>query len=121
MALMGVLFFLGARGLVGIFIQDPEVIGWGALFVMIAALEQPSIAEVYVFGGALRGAGDTHWPLYVTIIGVWLVRIPLVFLFIRLGHFDITAAWFITLFDFVVRGIVLKRRFASNTWQYISV
>ena len=56
-----------------------------------------------------------------TIIGVWLVRMPLVYLFIRVWHFDITIAWFVTLFDFIVRGIVLKYRFASNKWQRISV
>jgi putative MATE family efflux protein len=121
MAAMGTVFFFFAEPLAGLFIEDPAVIEWGALCVRVAALEQPTIALTYVFGGALRGAGDTRWPLYVTVIGVWLVRMPLVFLLIRFWHFNITAAWFITALDFLIRSIILWRRFALNKWQRICV
>ena len=117
MAVMGAVFFLFAEPLTKFFIADPAVIHWGVLCVKIAALEQVTIALTYVLSGALRGAGDTKWPMVVTTTGVWLVRMPLIYLFINVWHYDITAAWFITASDFFVRSSLVWWRFASNKWQ----
>ncbi|MEG6586564.1 MATE family efflux transporter [Dendrosporobacter sp. 1207_IL3150] len=117
MAVMGLVFFIFAEELTSLFINDPEVVFWGAICVKIAALEQITIAITYVFGGALRGAGDTKWPFYITTIGVWVVRMPLIYLFINVWHYDITAAWFITAGDFLVRSIILWWRFATSRWE----
>jgi putative MATE family efflux protein len=117
MTAMGGVFILFARPLTGLFIDDPAVVYWGAVCVTIAALEQPTIAVTYVLGGALRGAGDTRWPMYVTTVGVWLVRIPLVYLYLVAWRGDITTAWYITVVDFSLRSVVLWRRFISKKWQ----
>ncbi|MPN57586.1 hypothetical protein SDC9_205280 [bioreactor metagenome] len=116
MTAMGLVFFLFAGKLTALFISDADVVYWGSMLVMIAALEQPTIAITYVLGGALRGAGDTKWPMYVTITGVWLFRMPLIYLFVVVWHYDLTVAWYITAGDFFVRSIILWRRFASNKW-----
>jgi putative MATE family efflux protein len=119
MAAMSGFFLLFARPLTALFIADPAVVEWGAACVMIAALEQPTIAITFVLGGALRGAGDTRWPMYVTTAGVWLVRIPLVYLFVVVWRYDVIAAWYITAFDFLLRSAVLWWRFSSGKWQKI--
>ncbi|MDR3588086.1 MAG: MATE family efflux transporter [Negativicutes bacterium] len=117
MTAMSVIFIVFSRQITGLFIEDPAVVQWGAVCVAIAALEQPTIAITYVLGGALRGAGDTRWPMYVTATGIWLLRIPLVYLFIVVWGWDITVAWFVTAADFLVRSAVLWRRFSSGHWQ----
>ena len=119
MAVMGVIIFVLARPLAALFIDVPEVIYWGALCVMVAVLEQPTLAICFVLGGALRGAGDTRWPMYVTTAGVWLIRLPLVYLFIIVWGFDITAAWYITAGDFLIRSAILWWRFDSKKWMQI--
>jgi putative MATE family efflux protein len=116
---MGFIFLLFSKLLTGLFINDPEVVYWGSLCVMLAALEQPTLAITYVLGGALRGAGDTKWPMYITTIGVWLVRIPLVYVFISVLKYNITAAWVITAGDFFIRSIIFWRRFSTNRWKSI--
>lgn len=116
MMAMGGVFFWFAAPMTAMFIHDPDVIYWGALCVVIAALEQPTIAVTYVLGGALRGAGDTKWPMYVTVTGVWLFRMPLIYLFIVVFRYDITTAWYITAGDFFVRSIILWCRFSSSNW-----
>lgn len=116
MAVMGVIIFIFARPLAALFIDDPTVIYWGALCVMISVLEQPTLALCFVLGGALRGAGDTRWPMYVTTLGVWLFRLPLVYLFIIVWGYDITAAWYITAGDFLIRSVILWWRFDSKKW-----
>jgi putative MATE family efflux protein len=117
MAAMGVIFLVFARPLTALFIDDPAVVAWSTLCVMIAALEQPTIALTYVFAGALRGAGDTRWPMYVTTLGVWVARLPLIYLLIVVLRCDITVAWLVTAGDFLLRSIVLWRRFTDGTWQ----
>lgn len=117
MVAIGALFFFFAGPLTGLFIDDPAVREWGRLCVMIAALEQPTIALTYVFAGALRGSGDTQWPMYVTTTGVWLLRLPLIYLFITVWKMDITVAWFITAGDFLFRSFILWRRFLANNWK----
>ncbi|HWQ60728.1 MAG TPA: MATE family efflux transporter [Negativicutes bacterium] len=117
MAAMGVIFLVFARPLTALFIDDPAVLHWSTLCVMIAALEQPTIAITYVLAGALRGAGDTRWPMYVTTLGVWVARIPLVYLLIVVFRCDITVAWLVTAADFLLRSIVLWRRFTGGTWR----
>lgn len=117
MTAMGIIIFVFAQPLAALFIDVPEVIHWGSLCVMIAVLEQPTIALCFVLGGALRGAGDTRWPMYVTTLGVWLFRLPLVYLFIVVWGYDVTAAWYITAGDFFIRSIILWWRFGSKKWM----
>ena len=117
MTVAGVVIFIFAKELTTLFIDDPQVIHWGALCVMIAVLEQPTLAICFVLGGALRGAGDTRWPMYITTMGVWLIRLPLVYLFIGVWGYDITAAWYITAGDFLIRAAILWWRFESKKWD----
>lgn len=117
MAVIGTVFFLFAGPLTGLFIADPAVREWGRLCVMIAALEQPTIALTYVFAGALRGSGDTKWPMYITTAGIWLLRLPLIYALITVGKMDITVAWFITAGDFLFRSFILWQRFLANNWK----
>ncbi|WP_371377873.1 MATE family efflux transporter [Sporomusa aerivorans] len=117
MSLMGAIFFFFSEQLTALFIKDPEVLYWGSLCVKIAAVEQPTLALNYVMGGALRGAGDTKWPMYVTTVGIWLVRLPLIYLCITIWKLPITVAWWITAADFLVRSAIMWWRFETGRWN----
>lgn len=121
MGVMALIFVLFATPLVRLFAADPAVVYWGSLCVRIAALEQPTLALTYVYAGALRGAGDTRWPMLITGIGVWLVRMPLIYLFINRLHWDIYWAWVITAVDFAVRSLILWLRFRAGDWRRLRV
>ena len=117
MSLMGGVFFLFADSLTSLFIAEPQVIYWGSLCVMVAAFEQPTLALAYVFAGALRGSGDTRWPMYVTILGVWIFRMPLVYICVHVWQFGIVSVWVVTALDFLLRSLILWRRFAGGGWK----
>ena len=121
MGIMAVTFLLFALPLVNLFTSDADVLYLGTRCVRIAALEQPTLALTYVYAGALRGAGDTRWPMFVTGIGVWLVRLPLIFLLVHYLHGDIYWAWVITALDFAVRSAILWRRFRRGRWRQLRV
>ena len=44
------------------------------------ALVQPALALLIVYIYSLRGAGDTAFPVIITLIGMLLIRIPLAYL-----------------------------------------
>jgi putative MATE family efflux protein len=73
MGALGVLFMFFAPQLMRIFTNDAQMIAIGALAIQAVALTQPAWAGTFVYGGALRGTGDTRTPLVISGITVWLV------------------------------------------------
>ena len=120
MTLMAAVFLLFAKPLTTLFIADPEVVYWGTFCVMLAAFEQPTIGVSYVLAGALRGAGDTRWPMVVTTIGVWIFRLPAIYLSIRFWGGTIVSVWMITAVDFLIRSLILWWRFRKGDWKQLS-
>ena len=85
---MAVVFFFFGRYLAWMHTDDATVMGSTALVLKIYAVIQPAQSTAFILAGALRGAGDTRWPLYATAGGVWFLRVALAALFInvfRLG------------------------------------
>jgi multidrug resistance protein, MATE family len=71
MGLLGVLFFLFAEPVMRFFSDDPEVIALGAGGLRVVAFTQPFWAIGFVQAGALRGTGNTRFPLWVNTVGMW--------------------------------------------------
>lgn len=90
MSVMGVGFFVLARPIMELGAASgsdhDEIVRVGAQALMVIAFAQPFQAVGFALAGALRGAGDTRWPMYSTAIAMWVVRLPLAYLFaITLG------------------------------------
>ena len=67
--------------------------------------------------GALRGSGDTMYPFYASIVGIWGLRIALAALFIFVFQWGVWGAWLAFFIDQTGRSIVVKRRFNSGKWK----
>lgn len=76
MSAMGVVFFFFGEWILRIFTDDPRLLTLGAEALKVIAFNQPPLALAFVLAGALRGAGDVKFPMWVTTIAVWLVRLP---------------------------------------------
>jgi len=121
MACMGLLFFFFPYILLRLFTSDPEVIRLGTLFLKIAAILQVPLAITMVLSGSLRAAGDTQYLLFTTIVGSWLVRIPLAYIFsVGLG-FGLPFVWSVMVVDWFVRMTLLLIRYRSERWHRPSV
>ena len=114
MGLTGILLFVFAEPLLGILTQDVAVIAVGATLLRIVAFAQPAEACAIIYAGALRGAGDTKWPFYINLIGVWGLRIGLSTLFVFGFGFGLNAVWIAMLIDLSFRGYVCRKRFLHN-------
>ena len=74
------IYFLG-DSLMRLFTDDAEVIRIGWEYLLIMAGFFVVHGGLNIFNGALRGAGDTLFPMVVSITCLWLIRIPLAYAF----------------------------------------
>jgi len=65
------------ENIMSIFIDDPEIISIGTKYLVIVSSFYACFAILFVSNGALRGAGDTLIPMFITFIALWAIRIPL--------------------------------------------
>jgi putative MATE family efflux protein len=120
MCSLGVIMVLFPRTLLSAFTNDPAVIALGVVPMIMGGLFQFPLAVNFIMSGALRGAGDTRWPLYTKLISTWGVRLPLVLLFGWLG-FGLIGIWIAMGTDFIIQAWLAYRRFRQGRWQTIKV
>ncbi len=124
------MLFMGALGaaliamaptLAGWFIDDAEVIALTVDFIWILGIAQPLMAIEFVIGGALRGAGDTRFPLFAIFTGLFIFRVfPAILIALYWGG-SIQLVWSVLLLDYLVKGLLLAERFRRGYWKTIKV
>jgi MATE family multidrug resistance protein len=72
MSAIGAIVLICARPIMQLFTIDPAVVEAGAAGLRVVALAQPFWAVLFVLAGALRGTGNTRFPLIATGGTVWL-------------------------------------------------
>lgn len=85
--------------LMTLFTSDTEVIQIGARYLLIVGGFYVMFSSMFVIGGVMRGAGDTIVPMFITLLSLWLFRIPLAAILSRSIGVDgiwwaIPIAWF---------------------------
>jgi len=88
------------RGLMNLFTSDASVIEIGSHYLVIVGAFYVFFSTMFVVGGVMRGAGDTLIPMFITLFSLWLIRIPMAWLFSRqVGYigiwWSIPIAWFV--------------------------
>lgn len=92
MGALGVAFFLFAEPIMRLFSAEPQVIAVGAAGLRAVALAQPFWAIMFVQAGALRGVGNTRFPLLVTGGGMWL-SVVLAFVLVKFVSGSLVMVW----------------------------
>ncbi len=110
-------FFFFGPAIASLYTNDPTVIAQAALALKVIAVVQFSQSTQVILAGALRGAGDTRWPLISTMIGVAGVRVVLAMLFINVFHFGLIGAWLAMAIDQMTRSVVIVLRYRTGRWK----
>lgn len=87
------------------------------LFIRLHALSIPAVGVFFTLSGSLRGAGDTRWPLYASVVGTYAVRLPLSFLLgysLGLGVFGV---WVALPIEYYLRALIIVPRFNGGAWK----
>ena len=87
----------------------------------VLGLNQLPLAFWIVMTGALRGAGDTKGVMLIASLRVWLVFIPLCYLFILSLGLGVIGLWVAELSSFVIFDFIIYHRFRKMKWAKISI
>lgn len=90
---VGLTFFIGADYIYAAMTTDPAVRAVGAHALRILGLMQPVLGAAIVYHGSLRGAGDTRYTMFVSLIGAILLRIPGAYFVGVYLHGGLLGAW----------------------------
>ena len=74
-----------------------------------------------VLAGALRGAGDTKSVLLITYLGIFLIRIPITYLFLDVLNLGLAGAWIVMTIDLAIRSSLAFYVFRRGKWKYLQV
>jgi putative MATE family efflux protein len=123
MVVVGVVFYVGAEHLSRLLLDanKAEVAIVAAGLLRIVALAMPFLAVLMVVSGALRGSGDTKWPLAITLAGFLIVRLPSAYVLAHVLGWGVRGAWWAMFADLVFRSLLAVARFRNGGWRRIEV
>jgi putative MATE family efflux protein len=120
MSACGVVLFLAARPIAVLFVDDPSVVTDAVSFIRTLAVAQPLMGIDSTMGGALRGAGDTRFPLVAVLVGFYGCRLGFAYAAVLL-HLSLPWVWFALMGDYIARAGLKAWRFQSGHWKHIAV
>jgi len=117
MGVIGLTVMYFAQALAEYFIgSGAQTIAYTVQFIYILGAMMPLLAVEFAIGGALRGAGDTRFPLITTILGLLVMRCGLAAL---AAYFALPVIWVYAALigDYVLKGVMLIWRFRQGRWK----
>ncbi len=84
-----------------------------SLYVMLEAM-------MHCFMGALRGAGDTFWAMFISVTLHWVLVVVL-FLSLKVFGMSMEISWSVMIGIFSIFSYLLYLRYSSGKWRNISV
>lgn len=115
-----ILFFFGTI-IAGIFTSDLKVINLVGDVLKIVGVIEPVACITIVITAALQGAGDTKFPMYLTVFGIWGIRVAGIYYFTSVLAMGLKGVYYAVVVDIVVRGIMLLHRFLTGKWKRIGL
>jgi putative MATE family efflux protein len=114
-----VFIVLGGHLLMSMFTKDTEVIRIGDQYLTIVSAFYIMFTMMFIYSGVMRGAGDTIIPMFISLLSLWIIRIPMAwFLSGKMGEtgiwWSIPAGWLV--------GLALSYAYyKSGRWKKKSV
>lgn len=119
--MISIIYAILGKDIFKLFTNDPDVLKYSLNimnFVIIIVIFQ--IAQA-IYGGCLRGAGDTKYTAIVSLISITFVRPSVGWLLTYPLSMGLIGAWFGILTDQIVRFCLTSRRFKSGKWTEIKI
>ncbi len=101
--------------------SDPAVISMCAVIMLWVAFFQPFQMCAVAIMGSLRGAGDTRFVSYMTMITIGIVRPVVSAVCIYLLDMNVYGVWMGMYVDMIVRMIISFVRFSKGKWMNIKI
>jgi putative MATE family efflux protein len=118
MVLMGILFAALGTPIAAIFTSDEATIIEAGRGMLAFAPGMPIIGMGFVLGGALRGVGDTRFPMVASIATGWLIVLPTAWVCATALGWGLPGAVAGFGLSSVVNFAALRWRFSKGDWRH---
>ncbi|WP_436348204.1 MATE family efflux transporter [Natronorubrum sp. FCH18a] len=108
-----------AEPIAQLFVTDPITVDLATTFVRITAVATIGLGLDEAATGALRGAGDTRWPFYAALVGLYGFALPIAFLGV-VTPLGITALFVSLIAEMFVPAVITLYRYYSGVWRDVS-
>ena len=120
MAVWSLVFALWPRALARVFTNDDAIVEAAVPLIRVAAFFQLADGAQVVAAGALRGTGDTRFPLIANVLVHWFIGLPMGYLFGFALHHGAIGLWYGLSAGLVVIASTLTWRFFRLTRHTIA-
>lgn len=100
---------------------DPTILAAGTSYLRINGLSYIFVAIAMVSNGALRGAGDTLRSMFHTMIGRWIVAVPLAYVLALQLNMGIDGVWIALAIGNVIQAGLLFSRWLRRPWIQVAL
>lgn len=107
-------YFFGDH-LMALFSSSDDVIHHGSNYLIIVSSFYLVFSTMFVLHGVLRGAGATLIPMFITLLSLWIIRIPLAVFFSE--HFGVNGIWWSIPVGWAVGMIGSLIYYLSGKWK----
>ena len=98
-------------------VTGAETIRLGSEYLRIRAVEFGFIGVLQVVLGAFRGAGNTKTAMTISIVTLWIGRVPTVYYLAFMSGLGATGIWIGMALGNIVGAIVAVAWFTRGTWK----
>jgi len=102
--------------LMRLFIKDASVISVGVAYLRIMAMGYIFFAILFVSNGVINGAGHTFITTLISLVSLWVVRVPLAEYLSNRMH-RIEGIWYAMLISFAIGTTISLAYYFSGRWK----
>lgn len=118
---VGIIFVVVPYPLLVVFTTNQTVISLGIPVMIYMAINQPGLNFMIIMGGALRGAGDTFILMMYTMVRLWVLFVPLSYVFILMLNQGVAGLWQAEILSIFATALITFNRFHSRKWAKLSL
>jgi len=121
MTVFGVIVFIFARQMMGLFFDSAETIGYGVTMLKIFALAFPFLGAFFMMEEVHVGVGMNSPAMVMNILYAWPLQVLPIYIFTQVMHLDVAAIWWTIGASFVVGTTLFYFYYRRGRWMTVSV
>jgi Na+-driven multidrug efflux pump len=113
----GLIMFIFPSLIMGIFTDSKEIIDIGKVFLRFFTFAALIMGPAGALASILNGAGDNMPSMLGALASVWLVQIPMLYVFVGLLDLRIEWVWATYIFEYAVQFVIVFYYVKRGKWR----
>ncbi|KUO69856.1 MAG: hypothetical protein APF77_17690 [Clostridia bacterium BRH_c25] len=113
----GLILVIVPEHIMNIFTDSEEIIRIGITFLRYFAVAALFLGPAASLASILFGAGDNTPSMLGALISVWVVQIPLLYVFVQLLHLSVEWVWLTYIFAYIVQFLNILYFVKKGKWR----